>query len=110
MTNILAGEGQKFYQSKGREVDHRSVRIWTGSKFNNRMNYKCPLNNIRCGLTTRKTSVKQKNRKNWRFRAIMEVFLTNIYYFYQHNKIYISKICSKVYSFLFEFIIYDFFI
>ena len=35
LTNILAGEGQKFYQSKGREVDHRSVRIWAGSKFNN---------------------------------------------------------------------------
>ena len=45
---------------------------------------------MRCGLTTRKTSVKRKNRKNWRFRAILEVFLTNNSHFYKDNKIYVS--------------------
>ena len=45
---------------------------------------------MRCGLTTQKTSVKQKNRKNWRFQANVEVFLTNISYFYQYNDIFIS--------------------
>ena len=59
------------------------------------MNYRCPISYMRCGLTLQKTSVKRKNRKNWRFRAIMEVFWTNISYFYQHNKSYISYICSK---------------
>ena len=90
MFNFIAGEGQKFYQSKGREVDHRSVRIWTGSKFSNELNYRCPISNTRCGLTTQKTVVKRKNRKIWRFRAIMELFSTNISYFYQYNRSYIS--------------------
>ena len=90
MFNFIEKQGQKFYQSKGSEVDHRSVRYCIGLKINNQMNYRCPINNVRCTLTTRKTSVSSKNRKNWRFRAIMEIFLTNISYFYQYNNIFIS--------------------
>ena len=66
--------GSELNKAKGREVDHRSIRIWDVSKFNNRINYRCPINNIRCGLMTRKMSVKRNNRKNWCFRAIMKVF------------------------------------
>ena len=37
-----------------------------------------------------KNERKTKNRKIWRFRAIMEVFWTNIFYIYQLNTYYIS--------------------
>ena len=53
--------GSEFIQSKGREADDRSVRIWMPTKFNNRITYRCQKWLLSWAIRGRKSSVKVKN-------------------------------------------------